>query len=138
MVERRDRECFLAAEVVVEAALLQPGRLHEVAHRRAGVAALVEDRRAPFDDAAPGALALRGGGRGGGGRAGHRRGPRNASKKPTGRSLTYAAGCARSTGTFAGDVRALRLRLVPVAAGGALRRGASAHRGRRGELQRDA
>src|SRR5262249_12736017 len=58
VVERLHGELFLAAEVVVDAALLDAGGLDELAHRGAGVAPLVEDGRRPLEDQPAGGLAL--------------------------------------------------------------------------------
>src|SRR5207302_7287497 len=58
VVEGGQRQLLLAGEVVVDAALLQPGLADQVAQRRAEVAARVEDRRRALDDHPPGPLAL--------------------------------------------------------------------------------
>ena len=54
-----ERELLLGAEVVVDAALLEAGRVDEVAHRGADVAPLVEDRRRQLDDPLAGGGTLR-------------------------------------------------------------------------------
>jgi hypothetical protein len=53
-----ERELFLRAEVVVDAALFEARRLGEVAHRSADVALAVEDGRGHLHDPLAGALAL--------------------------------------------------------------------------------
>ena len=55
-----ERELLLGAEVVVDPALLEAGRVDEVAHRRADVALAVEHRRGQLDDPLPGRRALGG------------------------------------------------------------------------------
>ena len=58
VVEGLDGEVFLAPEVVVDPALLDPGGFDELAHRGAGVPPLVEDGGGPLEDQAAGGLPL--------------------------------------------------------------------------------
>ena len=58
VVERGEGELVLAREVVVDAALLETRGGDELAERRAGVAALVEDGRRTLEDPLAGQLAL--------------------------------------------------------------------------------
>src|SRR5579871_4924629 len=50
VIERLKREFVFAAEMVVDAALFQPGFLHEVVYRGAKVAITAEETGRPFDD----------------------------------------------------------------------------------------
>ena len=53
-----ERQLLLGAEVVVDAALLEAGRVDEVAHRGADVALLVEHGRRQLDDPLAGGRTL--------------------------------------------------------------------------------
>ena len=103
VVVRLERELLLRAEVVVDPALLEPGRTDEIPHRGAHVALAVEHGRGELDDAPAGLRTLG---------ACHLGAPCSEENRPVG--LILAHGAVGSTDTGPGTVEPVCGRYVTV------------------------